>query len=191
MLLALAIGALSTAAVSQSQAAFIIGDISFTGSVALNGPISTATQVNNFFDGAGNINKADIVLAAGNYAAFVTPGVTVATMAAPWIFNPSTATPALWSAGGFTFDLASSSIVLQNNVGNGFLVVSGLGTVTGNGFQATAGSWSFSANGPANGTTGRFSFSAGTNSVPEGGSSIALLGLGLISLPLLRKKFRR
>ena len=89
----------------------------------------------------------------------VTVGATV-TMAAPWNFS-SGPLPALWSVGGFTFDLTASSIVPQ---GNGFLNVSGTGTITGNGFDPTPGSWRFSTqNPPANGV---FSFSASTTASP-------------------------
>ena len=85
----------------------------------------------------------------------VNVGDTVA-MTAPWNFN-SGLLPALWSVGNFTFDLTASSIVQQ---GNGFLSVSGTGTITGNGFDPTPGSWRFTTqNPPANGV---FSFSAST-----------------------------
>jgi hypothetical protein len=78
-------------------------------------------------------------------------------MTAPWSFN-SGLHPALWSVGGFTFDLTASNIVTPQ--GNGFLNVSGTGTITGNGFNATPGNWKFSTqNPPANGV---FSFSAST-----------------------------
>ena len=56
------------------------------------------------------------------------------TMAAPWNFN-SGPLAGLWSVGGFTFNLTASSIVMQ---GNGFLTVSGTGTITGNGFDRNA-----------------------------------------------------
>ena len=45
-------------------------------------------------------------IAAGGTGDFagIAPG-TQATMAQPWIFNPSRPTPGLWSVGGFAFDL--------------------------------------------------------------------------------------
>ena len=67
----------------------------------------------------------------------------------------------LWSVGGFTFNLTASSITQQ---GNGFLAVSGTGTISGNGFDPTPGTWRFSTqNPPANGV---FSFSASTTATP-------------------------
>ena len=49
--------------------------------------------------------------------------------------------------------------------GNGFVSVSGTGTITGNGFDPTPGTWTFTTqNPPANGV---FSFSASTTAVPS------------------------
>ena len=80
---------------------------------------------------------------------------------APWTFTSGLAN--LWSVGGFTFNLTTSSIIQQ---GNGFLAVSGTGTITGNGYTDTPGTWKFSTqNPPANGV---FSFSASiTASLPQ------------------------
>jgi len=76
-------------------------------------------------------------------------------MTAPWIFGSGKR--ALWIVGGFTFDLATSTITQQ---GNGLLAVSGTGTISGHGFNNTPGSWRFSTqNPPANNV---FSFSAST-----------------------------
>ena len=49
-------------------------------------------------------------------------------MAVPYIFTPPTATPGLWSVGGFTFDLDESTVVLQNA---DFLIISGTGHAHG------------------------------------------------------------
>jgi hypothetical protein len=78
-------------------------------------------------------------------------------MAQPWIFDPSTPTPGLWSVGGFTFDLLSSTIVTQNAA---FLRVTGTGIVSGNGFEPTAMGWSFSIANPGGEPRTTFSFSA-------------------------------
>jgi hypothetical protein len=80
-------------------------------------------------------------------------------MAAPWNVNSGLAN--LWSVGGFTFNLTASSIIHQ---GNGFLAVSGTGTITGHDFSPTPGIWRLSTqNPPANGV---FSFSASTTAGP-------------------------
>ena len=80
-------------------------------------------------------------------------------MTAPWTFGSGQ--PALWSVGGFTFDLTTSTITHQ---GNGFLTVSGTGTISGNGFTATPGTWRFSTQNPS--ANGVFSFSASTTATP-------------------------
>ncbi|MGC2353370.1 MAG: VPDSG-CTERM sorting domain-containing protein, partial [Candidatus Udaeobacter sp.] len=62
----------------------------------------------------------------------------------------------------------------------------------GHGFDATAGTWSFTAqNGSANGV---FSFSASTFSsqaTPDGGATVALLGLALAGIEGTRRKLKR
>ena len=121
----------------------------------------------------------------GVFSAFVKDDDAVA-MAAPYIFTPSTPTRGLWSVDGFTFDLDGSTVVLQNA---DFLLISGTGTITGNGFDPTPGTWSFTAQSPS--ANGVFSFSASGdfNGAPDGGSTMALLGLGLSGIWMIRRKF--
>jgi hypothetical protein len=108
-------------------------------------------------------------------------------MATPWIFNPSTPTPGLWSVGGFTFDLLSSTIVTQNA---GLLAITGTGIVRGNGFDPTAMDWSFTTQSSGGRTRAVFSFSANGAAVPDGGSAVALLGIALTGIEVLRRKLR-
>ena len=173
----LAISGLST---PQAQGTMIDGAITFAGSAVFDtDSLATATRVDTFTD-------VVVMSRDGDFTGSINVGDNV-TMAQPWIFTPSTPTPGLWSVGGFTFDLATSMVVLQNS---DFLVVSGMGTITGNGFDATEGVWSFTSQEPhANGV---FSFSASSGSVgtvPDGGTTVALLGVGLIGVELLRRKF--
>jgi hypothetical protein len=108
-------------------------------------------------------------------------------MATPWIFNPSTPTPGLWSVGGFTFDLLMSTIVTQNA---NFLTITGTGTITGNGFDPTSGTWAFSTQNSSGRPKTIFSFSADDAPVPDGGSAVALLGIALTAIEVLRRKLR-
>jgi hypothetical protein len=146
---------------SQPQAATmavpITGTITIKGGAQLNTTsVNTATRVTGWLNGNGP--APTVVSRSGNFTS-VPAGATV-TMAAPWNFN-SGPLPALWSVGGFTFNLTASTIVMQ---ANGFLNVSGTGTITGNGFTPTPGSWKFSTqNPPANNV---FSFSASTTANP-------------------------
>ena len=98
---------------------------------------------------------------------------TAATFGGPWNFDPSTPSAGLWSVGGFTFELLTSSIV---NQGGDLLTISGTGiiTSTNQGFQPTAATWSFSQ---SMGKNGKFIFSSDNGAVPDGGSALALLGI--------------
>ena len=139
------------------EAAQINGSITFRGGEELNtGSVNTATQVIGWLDQNGASPK--VVSRSGDFATFVSVGATT-TFSAPWTFGSGRT--ALWSVGGFTFDLTTSTIVHQ---GNGTLNVTGTGTISGNGFDPTPGSWRFSTqNPPANNV---FSFSAGTTTTP-------------------------
>jgi len=176
----LAAGLATTGFVSpQANAASINGAITFAGGAIYDTmSLATATRVNTFLD-------VTVMSDDGDFASFVNVGDSV-TMAEPWIFTPSTPTPGLWSVGGFTFDLASSTVVLQNS---DFLVISGTGTVSGNGFDPTPMTWDFTSQSPdANGV---FSFSASGNAgggVPDGGTTVALLGFALTGLEILRRR---
>ena len=92
----------------------------------------------------------------------------------------------LWEIGGFSFNLDQITMVCEySSNGYQFLFLAGEGVLCGNGFDATAGAWAFSADG----VWGQFAFS--NNSVPytpvsEPGVAF-LLGIGLIGLGLSRK----
>jgi hypothetical protein len=144
----------------------IQGSIDFAGTVTFDTTsLATATRVNLW-------NSSFVLQDSGDFSS-ISPGTTV-TMAAPWIFNPSTSTPNLWSVGGFKFDLTSCVIVSQSST---FLNITGLGTISGNGFDATPGTWSFTSS-DANGTPqSTFGFQTQTAAVPEPGT-LALLAVG-------------
>ena len=139
------------------EAAPINGSISIKGGAELNmNSVNTATKVTGWLNGAGA--KPTVASRSGSFTAYVTVGASV-TMNQPWTFGSGL--PALWSVGGFTFNLTTSTIVRQ---ANGFLAVSGTGTITGNGFAPTPGTWKFSTQNPP--AAGVFSFSASTTASP-------------------------
>jgi hypothetical protein len=173
-------GFVSSAFTSQrAEGAMINGAITMVGGAVYDTTsLATATKVNTFSD-------VSVMSRAGDFASFVNVGDSV-TMGAPWIFMPSTATPGLWSVGGFTYDLSGSTVILQNA---DFLVIQGTGTISGNGFDPTPGTWNFTSQSPS--ADGVFSFSAsdGFAGVPEGGATAAaLFGIGLVTIELLRRK---
>ena len=177
ILAVLAIGALSSALFSQqAQATTINGIINFAGAVRLNGPFGTATAVTAW------LNPHVEAGSTGDFAGI--PVNTAVAFTAPWQFSPSVPVPALWSVAGFTFDLLSSTVVTHTS---GFLSIEGAGIVSGNGFDPTAMTWSFTSQNKGGST---FSFSATGASVPDGGSAVALLGLALTGLEVVRRKLR-
>ena len=186
ILAVLGTGLISCALFSQqAQADPVTGNITFGGSVNMDGNANNATMVTGWH-GFGGVGNPIVVDADGDFSSFVTPGVSQAVFAVPWTFN-SGPVNAFWSVGGFTFNLTASSIFSQ---GNGGLVVTGFGWITGNGFDATYGTWSFSTQNPGVGNPARFSFSAATGAVPDSGSTVAFLGLALVGVEALRRRMR-
>ena len=168
----------------HAQATQINGDIQFAGEVAFDtNSLATATKVVTWFDVFHNAGFSSVTSGTGDFAG-IAPGTSAAM--AQWTFNPSTPTPGLWSVGGFTFDLLSSTVVTQNA---STLVIEGSGTVSGNGFDPTAMDWSFTTQSSGGRTNTTFSFSANGVAVPDGGSAVALLGLALVGVEVLRRKF--
>jgi len=179
ILAVLATGVLGSAFFSQhAQATTINGNITFHGGCTLDtGNANTAHAVTSW-------QNTKVETVSGDFDTFINP-LDPASFSAPWVFDPSTSTPSLWNVGGFTFDLLTSTIVLR---GNGFLSVSGTGTISGNSFDPTLGTWSFSTQNPS--ARGIFSFSAAGDSVPDGGSAVALLGIALTGIEVLRRKLK-
>jgi hypothetical protein len=170
------LGILSLGMGLSAHAALISGNITFRGGVELDeGSVDTASQVTDWVD-------PRVQSRSGDFAGSVAVNDSVAFFA-PWSFN-SGPLAAFWSVGGFTFNLLSSSIQAQ---GDGFLTVSGTGTIIGNGFEATTGTWRFSTQDDA--ADGEFSFSAASRSVPDGGMTVVLLGLALSGLGFVSRKF--
>ena len=176
ILVFVALGLISCAlCVQQAQAVPISGVITFAGGVTLDTvTVNTAQQVTSWVNptvqsGSGSFTGLD--------------GQT-ATFAFPWSFN-SGPIAAFWTVGGFTFHLIASAIVSQ--MGDGFLTVSGTGTITGNGFHPSNGTWLFSVQEASNVV---FSFS-GSSQAPDGGATVALLGLALAGIEGIRRKLMR
>jgi hypothetical protein len=173
-------------AMSQVQAASITGTLQLGGAVRFDtNSLATATTVNIWFDDQAHPGHSTVQ--DGNTGDFTSiASGTQADMHNGWVFNPSTPTPALWSVGGFTFDLLSSTIVVQNS---SVLAITGTGTVSGNGFDATSMDWAFTTQSAGGINHLIFSFSANGTAVPDGGTTIMLLGSGLTALGIARRFF--
>ena len=144
------------------------GVINLTNGIAtFNTPsLATATQVTAFSNTA--------VAGMGNTGVFssITPGTPV-TMTAPLMLNSPEQSPSmLFSVSGFTVETTGTMIMHQTA---DLLEVSGTGMLMGNGLDPTSGTFDFTARAPVG--------------IPDGGTTIALLGIGLMGIVALRRKF--
>jgi len=171
------VAAIAVALSQSAQAVPITGNLGISGAVTLNtGSAQTATEAISWENTVVNGRS-------GSFSGIAND--TAVAMVAPWFFN-SGALNSFWAVGGFTFNLISSSIYSQDSI---FLNVVMNGTVTGNGFDATAFAGTFQlANPPANGLT-KFTSRLSFNPVPDGGSTVLLLGMACIGLALAQRKF--
>ena len=171
---------LALALSSASKANPINGTIYFTGVATLDATVQTATSVTAISGNVG-LRYGDFTSVANGAA--VTWSVGPGT---PWVFSPSGTQLALWSVGGFTFDVSNTTVVIQNPAaGVYWLNVSADGWVSGNGFDATKGVFGFSINGDNQNTT--LTFTSSTQ-VPDGGTTALLVGLGLVSMSLVARR---
>ena len=174
---------------AQTTSRPIVGSIDFGGVVTFDTmSLASVKEVMQW-------NSSFVLQDSGDFTS-VSPG-SHSTMAPQWIFNSGTpsspsagpSTSALWSVGGFTFDLSTSNVLPGQS--NNFLHVTGTGTVssTNNAFQATPGVWSFTVSNSNGQDQTTFGFQANATSVPEAGT-ISLLAIGLVFLAAatLRKK---
>ena len=112
-------------------------------------------------------------------------------MAHPWTFSPSTPTAPLWNiaALGFSFDLAS--IIFVSKQGDNFLNILASGIVHATGFDDTPALFSFTVNNPDGKTHLTYSFADATvtvpGGVPDGGTTVMLLGAALSVLGIARR----
>ena len=164
----------------SAHATLITGMLNIAGTANYDKPIGSATMITLFENThvEQGANTGDFASIAAN---------TPVTMIAPYIFNPSTPNPMLWSVAGFTFNLLSTTIVFQSSDG---IILTGSGIISGNGFDPTPGEWSFSQQ---KGSGTRLSFSGTTEALPapDGGMTLALLGAGLMGVVAFRAKFAK
>ena len=154
---------------TQSFAGLISGQFDFVGAATVDRDGVTGDYVSIDY-----IGSPTTVISTGDFASFISVGDSVAVVD-PWTVSaPQTN---LWQAGGFSFDLSAITI-------NDGTTVGGNGVISGNGFDATNGYWSFTSQSSGDGT---FSFSATT--VPAPGIAL-LLGIGLAGMGLTRR-FRK
>lgn len=163
------------------QAAQITGGVLFTGgSLTVNGSLQTATAFTGFSG-----SKVMLGGQSGSYASVPT-GTAVAWT--PFTFSPSlfpNPVSPLWTftIGPTTYSFEATSVTMVQQ-SPGFLNVKGAGIAHIDGYADTPGNWYIHS-------TGRstfFTFGAGSNAVPDGGMTVALLGAAAGVLGLLRTR---
>jgi hypothetical protein len=183
------VGAAAILALAQTtQAVPIAGSIGFSGAVQLNtGDVTTATTAVNWF----GTQITPFSTSGAFLTEFGSVGGQAVTVASPWNFSLGGAVANFWQVGSapqFTFNLISSSSLIQVISGTTFLNVFLSGTVSAIGFDTTAFTGSFQvANPPANGIT-TFTERLSFNSVPDGGTTVMLLGAALSGMALIKRK---
>jgi len=162
------------------QAVPITGGISLAGAYTVNtGDINTATALTSF-------SAVTVDSRAGSYIAAGVALGTGVTMT-PFVFSPfpvAGLTPLWFTIAGpaASFDLASPIGVTQP--GDGSLKLTGVGILHLFGYDDTPGQWLFTANSLG----GTFTFSSSNGSIPDGGTTVLLLGVALTGLFLVRKQ---
>jgi hypothetical protein len=171
--------ALALLAAVAAVATPIQGEINFYsgGSITTNtGNLSTATSITAF----PTVKVSDDP--TGAYAG--TAGTQVDFT--PFTFSAGAVTP-LWTftVGAITYSFDATSIIIDEQKTN-FLNLIGSGIAHVTGYEDTVGTWSLTST-----TQGaKFTFGAST-SVPEGGLTAAMLGLGLLGLGLAARRQKR
>lgn len=184
--------AAAVAVTTAVQAIPISGTIEMGGEANLNtSDMGSATSITSW-------PLVYVVTDSGAFSSI--PGLptftTVNMNSAAWVFAPApgVALNNLWNVGGFQFnfqsDTVSQSATALTIIGFGTIV----STVNGSGLDPTAFEWELSAETPTTGGNVQFTFSATAepnsngNAVPDGGITVAFLGLALAGLEGLRRK---
>ena len=160
--------------VTQAVATPITGSIAFNGAPNFNIlPIGSATGIISYDSASVAVGQQ-----TGIYTAV--PDMTPVVFS-PFAFSPATqAVNPLWSFSslGSTYSFSTTSMVAMYNSALKIWNIGGSGILRATGYDDTVGEWNFSA-----GQIGQSfyfgSAAAATSTVPEGGLTVLMLGLGL------------
>ncbi len=184
------VGAAAILALAQStQAIPITGAIGFAGNATLNSATAaTATTVTGW-SGATTANP--VVQSSSGILGTVLPANTQVAFVAPWNFTVSSLITGFWTAVGpaVSFDLQNATFVRGNIFGSDYVSVYGTGLIHVAGYDATLWDFAITFQDPASvPSTQTFTFSASQHSVPDGGTTVLLLGAALSGMALIKRK---
>jgi hypothetical protein len=175
--------------------------------LAVNSVQAIPISGNIYMGGVATLNSSDtavtswplvFVLADNGAFSSVSPFSLVTMSSSQWVFSPQPglALNDLWSVGGFSFNFTSDTV----SESGGLLVVDGSGTISSSNpkYSTTAFSWDLTA--AVGGgdfvfvaSTGNSTSSGGGGSqtVPDGGITLAFLGVALAGAELFRRQFTK
>ena len=164
----------------------ITGDISFGGAVVLRlgsgGPVSDVAN-STWIDFSST--SVFVTAVGGNYVGLVAPGATAAFT--DYLFSPGTpAISPLWVTGVASLTGATQTTIIRDLTGLGVLTLKGTGTLNLPGFDPTPGLWTITVSQG----TGTFGFGSSAASIPDGGSTVILLGSAILGLLGISRKLR-
>jgi hypothetical protein len=186
--------AVSLALATAASAVPIYGTISFDGTGTLNNPLDSnpGTPEPTAYTNFTNVRVSTGGTQSGSYVGTdLTPATMTPFQFAP-VLAPNPVIP-LWSFvfGGLTysFDLTSISVARYQVLGQEFLTLAGNGIARiegpGSNYDPTGGIWSLTTQSGNGGSV--LSFSAQTN-VPDGGSTLLLLGGALLGMVAVARR---
>lgn len=190
----LGLSALAILSIAQAASAIAIqGYVAFDGSVSLDQPIPTATKFVSFTN-----SKVSVGTQTGAYVGTAGTAVTMEPLQYDPFLAPDTP---FWSfsSGGldYSFDFQSLTSLTAEALGNGLfrLTAAGVGIANITGYDPTPGAFSITTTGNASATNlgfGAFTFVAGTTSqVPDSGTSLSLVAIGLVGIAGASRKLRK
>ena len=195
-LLGVLVVAASLAITPTVSAATILGEVEFSGTAVLNGPLATATAFTSF-------SGVEVSDGTGSYAVptLVADGTSVTVTAFSFGSGSYSMTPVspvvdpLWtfSVGGTTYSFKLSAISVSRSVlsSTQFLNISGLGAASITGYDTTAASFAMSSTQSTGSSSVSSTFTitstAIDTTIPEPGA-LSLLGVVLLGLAGWRRR---
>jgi len=156
-----------------------------TGTIELSSEASTITidyGLNTVsFSPTAPDNNTEVAASSGSMSVLLPVGTLISYQ--NFSYDPLSVTNPIWTSGNTWFNLSEVTSFYEAPNGNGLLLF-GKGTINTNvaGYETTAGDWSFSADRANNTTKFSWSSTASATSVPDGGSTIALLSTSILGL---------